>query len=98
MATVSVRKFMLSIDPEELVDFAMPLDDIGATLSRLGFTSVGTYVWRYSDPECVIKAELTRSPDGFFLSAFVQAMSHHDYRIKELAEAFSAHLIDGNRR
>ena len=98
MATVSVRKFLLSIDQHELVDFAQSLDDIGSQLAKLGMSHVGTYSWRFSDPECVIKTELSRSPDGFFISVFVQAMDRHEYRAKELAEAFNAHLLDGTKR
>ena len=98
MATVSVRKFVLSLDQVELVDFAMPLDEIGRTLAGLGFEAAGTYAFRFSDPECVVKVDLTRSPDGFYVTAYVQALDGHEYRVRELAEAFGAHLLDGSRR
>jgi hypothetical protein len=94
MATVSVRRFAISIDPDEIVDFAEKLDFFKVTLLGIGFEPTGLYTFRYTDHECMIKAELQSSKDGYYLWAFVQAMDEHEYRLKEVAEAFGASVVD----
>ncbi len=89
---------MISVDPDEAVDVTAGVDEIGRTLADLGFEQVGSYTFRFSDPECLLKIELVRSSDGFFVNAIVQAADEHEYRLTQVAEAFSAHIIDGNRR
>lgn len=98
MATVTVRKFALSPDPDEVVDFTEGIDYFASALEDLGFKKTGTYVFRFSDNECMLKAELTPSKDGYYLWLYVQALDEHSYRLKEVAEAFGAHLVDNARR
>lgn len=94
MATTSVRKFALSCDPDEIVDFAEKLDYFAPIFTGMGFEQVGTYTFRYSDDECMVKAELTQSKDGYFVYLYVQALDEHEYRLKEVADAFDAYIID----
>jgi hypothetical protein len=96
MATTSVRKFALSVDPDEIVDFAEKLDYFLPLFKELGFEQVGTYTFRYTDDECMIKAELQSSKDGYYVYLYVQALDEHAYRLQEVAEAFSASVIDRN--
>lgn len=96
MATASVRKFALSVDPDEIVDFAEKLDYFIPIFKELGFEQVGTYTFRYTDDECMIKAELQSSKDGYFVYLYVQAMDEHAYRLTEVADAFAASVIDRN--
>ena len=98
MATVTVRKFALSPDPDEPLDFTEPIDFFSGHFEALGFEVSGTYTFRYSDSECMIKAELQRSKDGFFVWLYVQAMDEHAWRVQELTEAFNAHLVDSTRK
>lgn len=98
MATTTVRRFTLSLDPVEAVDFSGSVDELGKVLASLGFEQVGSYTFRFSDPECLLKIEMTRSSDGYFMNAIVQAADEHEFRLAEVAEAFSAHILDGNRR
>lgn len=98
MATASVRKFALSVDPDEIVDFAEKLDYFAPLFKELGFEPVGSYTFRYSDDECMMKAELQRSKDGYYLWIYVQAVDEHDYRVKEIAEAFGAYVVDGSKK
>ncbi|MBA3686188.1 MAG: hypothetical protein H0W72_13255 [Planctomycetes bacterium] len=97
MATVSVRKFAISVDPDEVVDFAEKLDWFAAIFKQLGFEQIGHYTFRYSDEECMVKAELQSSKDGYFLWAYVQAQDEHSYRLQETADAFGASIIDRSR-
>src|SRR4051812_44906597 len=97
MATVSVRKFAISVDGDEVVDFAEKLDYFEGVFKQLGFDQTGPYTWRYSDPECMIKTELQPSKDGYFLWAYVQAEDLHEYRLREIAEGFSATIVDRAR-
>lgn len=92
--TASVRKFALSVDPDEIVDFAEKLDYFMPIFAELGFEQVGTYTFRYTDSECMIKAELQSSKDGYFVYLYVQALDEHAYRLIEVAEAFGASVID----
>jgi hypothetical protein len=94
MATASVRKFALSVDPDEIVDFAEKLDYFAPIFKDLGFEPVGTYTFRYSDDECMIKAELQSSKDGYFVYLYVQAFDEHSFRLQEIADAFAANVID----
>ena len=97
MATVSVRKFAISVDPDEVVDFAEKLAWFAGIFKELGFEQIGHYTFRYSDEECMIKAELQQSKDGYYLWAYVQAQDEHSYRLQEMAEAFTASIIDRSR-
>jgi hypothetical protein len=98
MATVSVRKFAISLDPVEVVDFTQPLDHFERVFADLGFERVGTYTWRHADGECMIKSELQRSKDGFFVWVMVQAMDEHVWRLQEIADAFDANVVEPVRR
>ncbi len=97
MPTVSVRKFAISVDPDEVVDFAEKLDYFEGVFTTIGFAQSGHYTYRYSDPECMIKAELQNSKDGYFLWMYVQAEDHHEYRLREIAEAFNASVVDRSK-
>ena len=97
MTTVSVRKFAISVDADEVVDFAEKLDYFEGVFSELSFEQTGHYTWRYSDPECMVKAELLPSRDGYFLWAYVQAEDLHEYRLREIADAFNAVVVDRAR-
>lgn len=90
----TVRKFAISIDPEEAIDFPQTVEWFAARLAPLGFEQVSTYTFRYTDSECVMKLELTESHDGYFAHLYVQAPDEHQYRAREVAEAFEAHVID----
>lgn len=98
MGTLTVRKFGVSLDPQELVDFAEKMEYFQATFEELGFAQAGTYTFRYSDDECMMKGELQRSKDGYYLWVYVQAVDEHDYRVKEVADAFGAYVIDGGKK
>jgi hypothetical protein len=93
MASVTVRRFVISLDPQEIVDFNHPIDYFQDILNGLGFGKSGVYTFRYSDAECMIKIELKKSPDGYFLWSYVQALDEHQYRLREIAEAFQAHVL-----
>ncbi len=97
MATVTVRKFALSPDPEEVVDFTEDVDWFADQFKKLGFSRVGTYTFRYSDDECMIKAELQRSKEGYYLWMYVQAGDEHAYRLSEACDLFEASLVEGKR-
>lgn len=92
--TASVRKFALSVDPDEIVDFAEKLDYFQPVFKQLGFEQVGNYTFRYTDDECMIKAELQSSKEGYFVYLYVQALDEHAYRLNEVADAFTASVID----
>jgi hypothetical protein len=98
MGTLTVRKFGISLDPEELVDFAEKMEYFQEQFSDLGFEQAGTYTFRYSDDECMMKAELQRSKDGYYLWAYVQAIDEHEYRMREIADAFGAYVVDGSKK
>jgi hypothetical protein len=97
MSTVSVRKFAISVDPNEIVDFAEKLDYFDGIFTAIGFAKSGHYTYRYNDPECMIKAELQNSKDGYFLWMYVQAEDHHAYRLREIADAFSASVVERSK-
>lgn len=98
MATVTVRKFALSPTQGEVLDFTEEIDYFDCTLLDLGFAKSGTYTYRYADGECMMKAELTRSKDGYFLWMYVQAMDEHAWRVREVAENLSAHIVDNTKK
>ncbi len=98
MATISVRKYAISLDPSEIVDFTHDLEHFSSVFAELGFEPTGTYTFRYKDPECMMKTELSRSKDGYYLYAYVQAMDEHEYRLQEIAEAFDAHVVEGSKK
>jgi len=93
MATLPVRKFAISIDPEEVVDFEEPLSYFEETFEELGFEQVGNYKFRFSDRESTLTGELVSSRDGFELWMLVQAPDEHEYRIGEVADAFAAYVV-----
>ena len=78
MATIPVRKFAISVDPEEVVDFEEELSYFEEVFSEIGFEQVGTYKFRYADRECTITGELRSSRDGYELWMLVQAPDEHD--------------------
>ncbi|MCS6970790.1 MAG: hypothetical protein RMM29_00105 [Planctomycetota bacterium] len=90
----TVRKFAISIDPEEPIDFPQPVEWFAARLAPLGFEQVSTYTFRYTDSECVMKLELSESSDGYFAHLYVQAPDEHRYRGLEVAQVLEAHIID----
>lgn len=98
MATVTVRKFAISPDPAEALDFTESVDYFVGIFTGLGFEQSGTYTFRYSDGECMMKGELTPSKDGYYLWMYVQALDEHAYRLGEVAAAFGAHVVDNARR
>ena len=98
MATLTVRKFGISLDSQELVDFAEKIEFFQEAFADLGFEQAGTYTFRYSDDECMMKAELQRSKEGYYLWAYVQAVDEHLWRVKEIAEAFGGFVVDGSKK
>jgi hypothetical protein len=98
MGTLAVHKFGISLDPQELVDFSEKIEFFTDALTDLGFVQSGTYTFRYSDDECMMKAELQRSPDGYFLWMYVQAVDEHQYRVREIAEAFGGYVVVGAKK
>ena len=98
MATVTVRKFALSPTDGEVLDFTEEAGYFDSNFSDLGFAKSGTYTYRYQDGECMMKAELTRSKDGYFLWVYVQAMDEHAYRVREVADTLGAHIIDNSKK
>ncbi len=98
MATLAVHKFGISLDPQELVDFSEKIEYFSNAFLDLGFEQSGTYTFRYSDDECMMKAELQRSVDGYFLWVYVQAMDEHKHRAKEIADTFGAYVVVGAKK
>ncbi len=98
MATVTVRKFALSPAADEVLDFTEEVDYFDSSFADLGFAKVGTYTYRYQDSECMMKAELSRSKDGYFVWIYVQAMDEHAWRANEIADTLGAHLVENARR
>ena len=98
MATVTVRKFAISPDPGEALDFTEGGDYFMNLFKELGFEQSGTYTYRYADSECMMKAELTPSKDGYFLWMYVQALDEHTFRLVEIADVFGAHVVEATRR
>jgi hypothetical protein len=98
MATLTVRKFSISPDAGEPLDFTESVDYFVDIFRDLGFERSGTYTFRYSDLECMMKAELTPSKEGYFLWMYVQALDEHAYRLRQIVEAFGANLVEAARR
>lgn len=96
MTTVPVRKFALSVDPEEVVDFAEPLSYFEEELLGIGFEKISSYKFRFADRECTMTADLVASTDGFELWMTVQAPDEHEYRLQEIADAFVAYPISSS--
>jgi hypothetical protein len=94
MGTVTVRKFALSPTAGEVLDFTEEAEYFDETLTELGFAKSGTYTYRYQDDECMMKTELSRSKDGFFVWVYVQAMDEHAWRAREVADNLGAHLVE----
>lgn len=91
--TGRVRKFAISIDPDEVVDFEEGLGYYEAIFEEMMFDKVGTYRFRYKDEECTITIDLQAATDGFEIWAAVQASDAHEHRLKEIAEAFDAYVV-----
>jgi hypothetical protein len=98
MATTSVRKFALSPTSGEVLDFTEDIAYFDEHFAELGFEKTTTYTWRFADNECVLKTELQRSKDGFYLWAYVQALDEHRWRLVEVADAFGAHIVEKTAR
>ena len=96
----TVRKFAISLDPVEAVDFAEPMHWFAKRLRSLGFEPGTLYTYRYADAECMMKVELVDSHDGYFAYLYVQADDEHVFRAEAVAEAFDAHVVEtaGTRR
>ena len=97
MPTLLVRKFALSLADDELLGFNEDLDYFVTELENLGFERQDTYRFRYQDRECVITAELTGDEEDTVVWLVVQAAELHQFRVAEIANAFSAHLMPGNK-
>jgi hypothetical protein len=91
--TGRVRKFAVSIDPDEVVDFEEPLSYFEETLTNIGLDQVSTYRFRFKDEECTITADLEQSTDGYEVWLTVQATDLHEYRVQDIVEAFDAYLV-----
>jgi hypothetical protein len=98
MSTLAVHKFGISLDPQELVDFSEKIEFFSDAFLDLGFEQSGTYTFRYSDNECMMKADLQRSPDGYYLWMYVQAIDEHAHRVREIAETFGAYVVSGAKK
>jgi len=90
----TVRKFAISLDPAEAVDFAEQRDWFAQRLRPLGFEHGTLYTYRYTDAECMMKVELIDSQDGYFLYLYVQAADEHVFRAESVAAAFDAHVVE----
>lgn len=91
--TGRVRKFAISIDPEEVVEFEEPLSYYDRIFSSLGFEQVSTYRWRIKDQECTITADLNATGDGYEVWITVQAPDAHEHRVQEVTDEFDAFLL-----
>ncbi len=96
MATSSVRKFVISVDPDEALDFAEELSYFEETFLQSGLTKAGTYTFRYTDQETLIKIDLSESSDGYYVYAYVQAPGEHVYRLEEIADLLGGYIIVAN--
>ncbi len=93
MATTSVRKFNLSVDPDEVLDFGEPLAYFDSMFERIGFEKVSNYTFRYNDQECMIKVDLKESPDGYFVTSYVQAEDEHIFRLQEISDELGGYIV-----
>lgn len=91
--TSRVRKFAVSIDPDEVVDFEEPLSYYEKVFADIGLEQVSPYRWRLKDQECTITADVQQSADGYEVWLNVQAVDAHEHRVAEVAQAFDAYLV-----
>ena len=98
MATLTIRKYGISLDPDELVDFSEKMEYFVEHFKELDFQQSGTYTFRYSDDECMMKADLQQTADGYNLWVYVQALDEHEYRVQEVAEVFGGYVIGKHDR
>ncbi len=94
MATTSVRKFNISVDPDEVLDFGEPLSYFDDMFGEIGFEKVSNYTFRYNDQECMIKVDLKESNDGYYVTSYVQAEDEHVYRLAEISDRLGGYIID----
>ncbi|MFW5882187.1 MAG: hypothetical protein ACOC26_04500 [Halochromatium sp.] len=95
MPTQPVRKFAISVDPDEVVDFEEDLPYFAQKFEELGFERVTPYKFRYLDRECTLTADLKSTIDGFELWILVQAPDMHEYRLAQISETFCASIVAG---
>jgi len=93
MPTAGVRKFAISVDPDEVVDFVQSIAYFEDLFASLGFEKAGTYRFRYKDEESTLTLTLESATDGYEVWATVQAADEHEYRIREIAEALDGHVL-----
>ena len=93
LTSSSIRKFAISVDPDEVVDFVQSIAFFEEAFSALGFEKIGTYKFRYKDEESTLTATLESGPDGYEVWMTVQAPNEHEYRIVEMAEALDGYII-----
>lgn len=94
MATSSVRKFNLSVDPDEVLDFGEELSYFDDKFKAIGFEKVSNYTFRYNDQECMIKVDLKESNDGFYVTSYVQAEDEHRFRLKEVSDGIGGYIVE----
>ncbi len=90
----SARRFAISVDREEVVDFVQSIGYFEEIFYDLGFEKVGAYRFRYKDEECALIANLESSTDGYEVWVTVQAPDNHAYRLREIAEAMNGFVLD----
>lgn len=90
---VRVRKFAVSLDPDEIVDFEEPLSYFESVFSDLQLEQVSTYRWRIKDQECTITADVQQTSDGYEVWLTVQATDAHEHRVAEIVDEMDAFLI-----
>lgn len=95
MPTERVRKFAISVDPDEVVDFVEPLSYFEEIFGSFGFEKVSTYRHRFKDEECTITIELNSSTDGYEVWVTVQAQDDHEFRLSEIVESLDGYLVAG---
>jgi ATP-dependent Zn protease len=95
MPAERVRKFAISVDPDEVVDFAESLSWFDEMFARMGLEKIGTYRFRYKDEECTISIDLNQGTDGYEVWATVQAEDDHEFRLQELVDEMDGYLVIG---
>ena len=96
LTSSSIRKFAISVDPDEVVDFVQSISFFEEAFHGLGFEKIGTYKFRYKDEESTLTATLESGPDGYEVWMTVQAPNEHEYRIIEVAEALEGYILASN--
>lgn len=91
--SANIRKFAISADPAEVVDFTEPLHWFDEVFATLGFEKMSTYRFRYRDEECSLSATLEPGGDGHEVWMVVQAPDEHAFRIEAVAQALTGHII-----